>query len=123
MKYIINESKLSDFFDKYIKREKPDLYDLEKMPLEREDGTIYGYEFVDSEGFYLIFEYLIEPWEGFKYDHTQEKNFPQLKLSRKVQEEMQGLFGYHNLNLMAKWFEDTYKLPVKTIKERIKLSN
>jgi hypothetical protein len=35
-------------------------------------------------------------------------------MTRRLKDEIEGMFGHQGLNLLAKWFENTYNLPVKT---------
>lgn len=91
---------------------KPELFDLFKFPMRRNDKnkTIYGYEFEIDDTLILIFEYFMEQ-ESKKEVCV---SCPKLRVSRKLWNEVEGMFGTQGFDLLAKWFEDTYKLPVKT---------
>lgn len=111
MKYLITESQMDSFFDDYIKRIKPELFNLSKFPMRRRDKSVYGYEFEIGDSLILVFEYFITP---------ESKNevcvsCPKLRISsRKLRDELEGMFGHQGLELLAKWFEKQYELPVKT---------
>jgi len=111
MKYLITESQMKSFLNDYLKRFKPELFDLSKFPMKRgRDKSIYGYEFELGDTLVLVFEYFIEP---------ESKNevcvsCPKLRITRKLRNEVEGMFGPQGLELLAEWFEDTYELPVKS---------
>jgi hypothetical protein len=110
MKYLITESQMKSFLNDYLKRFKPELFDLSKFPMRRKDKTIYGYEFEVDDTLILIFEYFIMP----ESKNEVCASCPKLRVTRKLRNEVEGMFGPQGIDLLAEWFEDTYKLPVKT---------
>jgi hypothetical protein len=112
MKYLITESQMESFFNDYLKQFKSELFDLSVFPMRRNDKnkTIYGYEFEIGDSLVLAFEYFIMP------ESKDEVcvSCPKLRMTRKLRNEIEGMFGPQGLDLFAKWFENTYNLPVKT---------
>jgi len=112
MKYLITESQMVPILNDYLKKLRPELFELSKFPMRRNDKnkTIYGYEFELHDTLVLVFEYFIEP---------ESKNevcvsCPKLRITRKLRNEIETMFGPKGLDLFAKWFENTYELPVKS---------
>ena len=101
---------MESFFNDYLKRFKPELFNLSKYPTRRSDKSIYGYDFEIGESLILVFEYLIEP----EFQRDLNEDYPKLRITRKTKDEIEGMFGPQGLKLLAEWFEDTYGLPVKT---------
>ena len=86
----------------------PELFNLSKFPSRRRDKSIYGYEFEIGDTLTLIFEYFLEPED--KMDPTGM--YPKIKInSRKIRNEIEGMFGKEGIKLLVKWLEDKYKLP------------
>jgi hypothetical protein len=112
MKYLITESQMKSFLNDYLKMVNPELFDLSKFPMRRNDKnkTIYGYEFEMGDTLILVFEYFIMP----ESKNEVCASCPKLRVTRKLRNEVEGMFGPQGIDLLAEWFEDTYKLPVKT---------
>lgn len=111
MKYLITENQMSDFFKTYIEKFKPELFNLFKFPIKRADKSIYGYEFEIDDTLILIFEYFMEP--EFKRDLTD--GYPKLRITSKLWNEIEGMFGPQGIESLVKWFDKQYELPpVKT---------
>jgi hypothetical protein len=111
MKYLITESQMKSFLNDYLKMVNPELFDLSKFPMRRSrDKSIYGYEFELGDTLVLVFEYFIMP------ESRDEvcASCPKLRITRKLRNEVEGMFGPQGLELLAEWFEDTYGLPVKS---------
>jgi hypothetical protein len=111
MKILITESQMEDFFMTYLKKFKPELFNLSKYPTRRSDKTVYGYDFEIGDTLILVFEYLIEP----EWERDLNDEFPKLRMTRKLKDEIQGMFGEEGIRLLVKWFEEYYQLPVKSI--------
>ena len=107
------------YLNDYLKRFKPELFNLSKFPMRRADKSVYGYEFEIGDSLVLIFEYMMEPErKGLinpqrRSDLTDE--YPKLRLSRKLGDEIEAMFGPEGIELLKKWLQDYYELPVKTI--------
>jgi hypothetical protein len=110
MKYLINESQMKSLLNDYLKMVNPELFDLSKFPMRRRDKTIYGYEFELGDTLVLVFEYFIMP----ESKNEVCASCPKLRVTRKLRNEIEGMFGTQGIDLLAEWFEDTYGLPVKT---------
>ena len=121
MKFILTESKLESFFNYYLKSNHPHLFNLFKDPLRKEDGReIYGYEFVEPEEQIIMYFVYLMNHEYYDYadDEKQSKGYPKLLPSLRVMTELKGMFGEKSYDLFKNWFEQTYKLPVNTVKRR-----
>ena len=95
----------------YLKKFRPELFELSKFPMRRSrDKSIYGYEFEIGDTLVLAFEYFITP------ESRDEvcASCPKLRVTRKLRNEIEAMFGPKGLDLFAKWFENTYELPVKS---------
>ena len=116
MKYIITESQVETYFQSYLEKFRPELFNLSKDKLIRPDGTVYGYSFDQSETLYLFFEYFFKPEnESYEFDDKIMDKYPVLRVTNKLRNELVGMFGEFNLHLVKHWFEKNYELPVKTI--------
>ncbi len=121
MKFLITESKLESFFNYYLKSNHPHLFNLIQDPLHKDDNRkIYGYQFLEPEDqIYLYFYYVMDDEH---YDYTDEekesKGYPILAPTTKLMSELKGMFGEKSYDLFKNWFEQTYKLPVNTVKRR-----
>ena len=120
MKFLITESKLQNFFNKYLKKEHPHLGNLNPLPFTKTDnGEIYGYEFVEPDGIYMYFQYFMEDYDyNHIYDEQELEGFPKLVPTPKLMRELNGMFGDQSYDLFKNWFEETYKLPVKEVERR-----
>lgn len=102
---------MEPFLNEYLKKFKPELFDLFKFPMRRTDKSIYGYEFEIGDTLILICEYFMEP-EG-KREFSDE--YPKIRFTRKLRDEIEGMFGPQGIEFLVKWFEKQYELPpVKT---------
>jgi hypothetical protein len=121
MKFLITESKLQSLFDKYLSKDHPHLFNLIQDPLHKDDNRkIYGYQFLEPEDqIYMYFYYIMDD-EHYDYtdDEKKSKGFPQLAPTTKLMSELKGMFGEKSYDLFKNWFEQTYKLPVNTVKRR-----
>lgn len=111
MKYLITESQMNTFFQDYLEKFRPDLFNLSVYPTRRKDKSVYGYEFELPNTLILIFEYLKEPEDNSESDES----YPKLRITYKLGSEIEGMFGEKGIELLVKWFENHYKLPVKSI--------
>jgi hypothetical protein len=125
MKYIISESKLFNSIYEYINRR----YDLSEIDwvhpyVYEDDGSEYEnsnileffrgvYEGPDFSEFIFVW---ISPdeYEGGDYVGLQKK-CPMLEINDYEVEKLASIFGNLWIEPMKKWFEDNFKLPVKTI--------
>jgi hypothetical protein len=111
MKIIITESQIENMFGVYLKKFKPELFELSKFPMKRADKkTVYGYEFEIGDTLILIFEYLLYP-EG---SNEPNDDYPKLGISRNIRNMVTNMFGEKGIKMLVNWFEDYYKLPVKS---------
>jgi hypothetical protein len=96
MKYIITESKLEQAIFKYL--------DMDFGGLESDDGLLFDVVFKSSEGDYNEF--------GWKEPGT-------LTIQRDITEKLTDFFMLDindSLNLIGKWFQDRYNLPVDKVR-------
>lgn len=101
---------METFFNDYLKKFKPELFDLSKFPMRRSDKSVYGYEFEIGDSLILVFEYFITP----ESKNEVCASCPKLRIgNRKLRDEVEGMFGPQGLELLANWFEKHYELPVK----------
>ena len=117
MKIIITESQVEAIFNNYLKKHKPELFELSKFPMKRADKkTIYGYEFEIEDTLILIFEYLLFPDGGLYFpENIPTDAYPKLRITGKTREEMVNIFGNRGIGMLVKWFENHYKLPVNSV--------
>jgi len=114
MEYLVSSDDLYDVFHQYLKKYRPELFNLDKDPSINDDKSIYAYEFSEFVSYKLFFTYFIEPNIG--KSSANMDYYPMLRVTSKLYNELSGLFGPYYESLMIKWFQDQYKLPVKTIR-------
>lgn len=110
-----------------MKTEYPHLYNLEKVPLTSDDKflygsdkVLYGYEFLDpDDGITLYFQYFIDDEHyGLTDEEKNRKGYPKLAFSNKLIGQLKNMFGDGAYDIMTKWFEQVYNLPVKSVVRR-----
>lgn len=106
---------LYEFFYSYIKKSRPELFDLDKDDLRRQNGSFYGYELSNFETHRLYFMYFIEPYNIELMNTIRE--FPKVRVTERLKNELWGIFGIHYKNLLKKWFLEQYNLPVKSFED------
>jgi hypothetical protein len=129
MKILINENRVFDSIYRYIDN-MIDTNDIHRTygRDEDEDGY-YGAE-MENENFLIFYK---GDWEGedfsnnifyyFTEDYYDEESSskpfkdsaPTLDVLETYGKELDTMFGKHWRGPMKKWFEDNFKLPVKTI--------
>lgn len=110
MKYLITESQMGILFNDYLRKFRPELFSLSKYPMRRKDKSVYGYEFEIGDTLILLFEYLAEP----EFERDLDDSFPKLRITGKLKDEIKGMFGENGIQLLVNWFEEYYKLDVKS---------
>jgi len=114
MRYIITESQMEGTFSSYLEKFRPELFNLDKIELTRDDGSIYGYEFINNNTFNLYFNYEFEPDDPRSKKYLN-KTLPELRVTRKLWNELEGIFGETHMKLIVPWFENQYGLLVKSL--------
>jgi len=101
-------------FSSYLEKFRPELFNLDKIELTRDDGSIYGYEFINNDTFNLYFNYEFEPDDPRSKKYLN-KTLPELRVTRKLWNELEGIFGETHMKLIVPWFENQYGLSVKSL--------
>lgn len=121
MKTIITENqsdKLQSIFEKFIKQQYPEAFDLESYLLKKQissyESLAYGYKYVHNGKNY--FKWLGDNPDDLENKYYWNQFFPQLELTGTFGEALIDMFGAATTKqCFAKFFEKYYGLPVKQV--------